>query len=229
MLIELSYVLSNVMPKWPTNPSETPDQVLSFDAGDLCNASSIYHHMHNGTHVDAPRHFSEHGKSIVELPIDLFYYQSPLFLTIEKGKGEYIEVADLASFEPRLQDADILCIYTGYSKLREKDPEGFVDNFPAFNEESALYLRTNFPQLKAIALDVISVDSAVTGPPNGFPAHKALLDTTDEIRDRTLLLYEDVNLAKLLGYEDAIQEICAFPIRWEGAEAAPVNMVAVVP
>lgn len=228
MLIECSYVMSNDMPKWPTNPSEVPDQVLSFNAGDPCNASSIYHHMHNGTHVDAPKHFSEDGKSIVELPIDLFYYQSPLVLALDKKKGEYIEIADLQPFEADLLEADILCIYTGYSKLREKDPIEFVDNFPAFNQESALYLRRNFPKLKAIALDVISVDSAITGPPNGFPAHKALLDTTEELSNRTLLLYEDVNLKNIVGLEEPIREIIAFPIRWEDAEAAPVNMVAIV-
>jgi pyruvate formate lyase activating enzyme len=35
------------------------------------------------------------------------------------------------------------------------------------------------------------------------------------------------NLKKLLELKGKIRQICAFPVRWEGAEAAPVSMVAV--
>ena len=40
------------------------------------------------------------------------------------------------------------------------------------------------------------------------------------------LLFEDVNIQKLLGVE-RIKEICAFPIRFSQLEAAPVAMVAI--
>ena len=40
------------------------------------------------------------------------------------------------------------------------------------------------------------------------------------------VLFEDVNIQKLLGVE-RIKEICAFPIRFSQLEAAPVAMVAI--
>lgn len=54
----------------------------------------------------------------------------------------------------------------------------------------------------------------------------ALLETNSEQKERTLLLFEDVNIQKLLGVE-RIKEICAFPIRFSQLEAAPVAMVAI--
>lgn len=227
MFTEISYILGPSIPKWPANPSEIPYITQSFEKGDPCNASSVYHHMHNGTHVDAPKHFSKNGKGIVDIPIEDFYYTSPLVITLKKGKGEFITKAELEKFEPEILKADILCIYTGYSDLRVTDPIAYVDNFPSFSSEAARYLRIAFPSLKAIALDAISVDNAITGPSEGFPVHKAFLEKLNEQDPRTLLLFEDVNLKKLIEIQEPIRAICAFPVRWEAAEAAPVSMVAI--
>lgn len=68
--------------------------------------------------------------------------------------------------------------------------------------------------------------SAITGEDEGFPCHHALLETNSEQKERTLLLFEDVNIQKLLGVE-RIKEICAFPIRFSQLEAAPVAIVAI--
>jgi len=226
MLTEISYTLGETIPKWPSNPSEAPYIIQSFKNGDPCHATSIYHHMHNGSHVDAPKHFSINGRGIVDIPIEDFYYTAPVLITLRMGKGELISRKDLEGFEENILQADILCIYTGYSDIRENDPDAYVDDFPAFSADAALYIRNGFPKLKAIALDVISFDSSILGPKDGFPAHKALLDTKDGLSSRTLLLYEDINLKILSELNSPIQTIMAFPIRWEDAEAAPVCMVA---
>ena len=110
--------------------------------------------------------------------------------------------------------------------MRDISPEDFVDNFPCMEVMAAKYLRKEFPELKAIAMDSISYDSAITGGDEGFPCHHALLETNSEQKERTLLLFEDVNIQKLLGVE-RIKEICAFPIRFSQLEAAPVAMVAI--
>jgi len=227
MLTEISYILSEASPKWPTNPMERYEINNSISAGDVCTTSSVYHHFHNGTHVDAPKHFSKNGRSVVDMPIEDFYYTSPLILSISKRKGEVINKEELQQHEKELEKADILCLYTGYADFRDSKPVEYIDNFPCLSVEAARYLRTGFPQLKAIALDVISVDSATNGPPAGFPVHKMLLDEVADGNFRTLLLYEDVNLKKLVEIKQPIQAICAFPIRWKDAEAAPVNMVAI--
>ena len=51
MLIELSYIISLDMPKWPTNPAERIEYNTVIQNGDPSNASSVFHHLHTGTHV----------------------------------------------------------------------------------------------------------------------------------------------------------------------------------
>lgn len=227
MLIELSYVMSQTAPKWPTNPDERYYAVTSQAQGDASTASSVYHHLHNGTHVDAPRHFDMKGATIEQLPIEDFYFKKPYVLKLSKGKGEQITMEDIKEKKRELAECDILLIYTGYSRLRNQNPGEFANDFPYLSLEFARYLRKELPKLKAVAVDVLSVDSPVKGEQMGFPAHHTLLEMNEENPERTLRIFEDVNISRLLDI-DCIKEICAFPIRWEGIEAAPVAMVAVV-
>lgn len=44
MLIELSYIISLDMPKWPTNPAERIEYNTVIQNGDPSNASSVFHH-----------------------------------------------------------------------------------------------------------------------------------------------------------------------------------------
>ena len=87
MITEISYILDADMPRWPTNPAERLEKVLSFENGDPNNAFSCYHHMHNGTHVDAPGHFSRGARMIEEIPVEDFYYTNPVLLDFPRGKG----------------------------------------------------------------------------------------------------------------------------------------------
>lgn len=224
MLIEMSYVMDSGMPKWPTNPEDRLSWELSFKNGDPNNASSVFHHMHSGTHVDAPAHFSPDGKTIEKIPVEDFCYCSPFVLEIAKGKGERIEKEDLEKYKPQVEDADLLLIYTGNGSLRKREPDSYVDRFPCFSVEAAKYLRMGFPKLKGIAVDFVGVDSGTDGMKEGFPVHHAFLDTIENVR--TLLLYEDVNVEEILPYKNRIKRITAYPVRWAGAEAAPVAMVA---
>jgi len=227
MLIELSYILNETMPKWPTNPSEKYHVDAAPERGDANNASSVYHHLHNGTHVDAPHHFDPTGRTIDQLPVEDFYYTAPYVLELPKKKGETVDLADLRAHEREIKNCDILLIYTGYCDLRQTDPAAFADDFPSIAPDAARALRKEFPKLKAVALDFLSADSCVTASRTGFPSHHALLDYNEKNPERTLLIFEDVNVKKLLNVEN-VREICAFPIRWAGLEAGPVAMVAVV-
>jgi len=76
-----------------------------------------------------------------------------------------------------------------------------------------------------VALDSLSVDSPVTADKTGYPAHHCLLETSAAHPQRTLLIYEDVNVKKLRNV-GRLSAICAFPLRFAGLEASPVSMVA---
>ncbi len=48
----------------------TLDRVKSIEAGDSYNLSNLSMCLHNGTHVDAPFHFLEKGKTIEQIPLE---------------------------------------------------------------------------------------------------------------------------------------------------------------
>ncbi len=228
MLLELSYPFAGNEPKWPTNPNDSYVWESSTRRGNDCNASTITHHMHNGSHVDAPRHFTKDGLTIDQIPIENFCYEAPLVIKIPKSKGGRIRKADLEPYKDQLINCDILLVYTGYADLRYSDPKAFIDDFPCWGSDACTYLRKEFPKLKAIAMDVLSVDSAVSGTEEGFPAHHALLDVNEKNPERTLLIFEDINTKKLFEAGQTPKAIYAFPVRFTGLEAAPVSMVALL-
>jgi len=227
MLIEISYPLSPEAPKWPTNPDEEYFSVSEQTNGDVSTTSSVYHHLHNGTHFDAPRHFDINGVTIDQLPVEDFYFEKPFVLKLNKKQGEMVTLEDAEPYMDKISECDLLMVYTGYSVHREKNPVQFMNDFPYLSPELARYIRKNLTNIKGIAMDVLSVDSAVLGIEMGFPAHHALLETNDIYPERTLRVFEDVNIGLLLEYE-TIQSVSAFPVRWVGLEAAPAAIVAKV-
>ena len=222
MLVELSYEYSETMPVYPGSPKEQFDRNNQMGRGDHCNTSIITHYLHGGTHVDAPFHFYNKGKTIEQIPIADFVYQRPLLIQKALQKSEFIEPEDLQDSGDELYSADILLFHTGYCKLRN-NAAAYADDFPALSEAAAKFIRTELLNVKAVAIDVLSIESAVLGPRENFTVHKTLLD--GELYDtRPLLIYEDVNTGKILN--QTVKTIYAFPLRLKGLEASPVNIVA---
>lgn len=51
-------------PAYPGDPVPEKEEILAIRKGDVCNLTYLKMCAHNGTHMDAPKHFSEGGKSI---------------------------------------------------------------------------------------------------------------------------------------------------------------------
>ena len=71
MIIDISQeVLSCKV--FPGDPVPTVECIQSIEQGDSCNLTAFSMCSHNGTHVDAPLHFIENGKTIGEVGLDPF-------------------------------------------------------------------------------------------------------------------------------------------------------------
>ena len=57
---------------YPGDPSPKREIMLKISDGAVCNLSAFSMCAHNGTHVDAPLHFLEDGKSIDRIDLDRF-------------------------------------------------------------------------------------------------------------------------------------------------------------
>jgi arylformamidase len=62
MFINLSYVMSEDMPVFSTNPKVKFEPVLRIANGDNTNVSMLHLFTHNGTHMNAPWHWNPEGR-----------------------------------------------------------------------------------------------------------------------------------------------------------------------
>lgn len=52
---------------FPGDPQPVMERAMSIEKGDICNLTKFEMCAHNGTHVDAPFHFEQDGKTIDEV------------------------------------------------------------------------------------------------------------------------------------------------------------------
>lgn len=57
---------------YPGDPKPRREVLSSIDAGAAYELSALYMCAHNGTHIDAPRHFIKGGRTVDEIPLDAF-------------------------------------------------------------------------------------------------------------------------------------------------------------
>ena len=57
---------------FPGDPAPEGKRIMSMEDGDVCNLSTLFMCAHNGTHTDAPAHFFIDGRTIDQIPIDIF-------------------------------------------------------------------------------------------------------------------------------------------------------------
>lgn len=55
---------------YPGDPEPNKEVLCSIDMGDVCNLTALSLCAHNGTHIDAPYHFFNKGKTIDRLPLE---------------------------------------------------------------------------------------------------------------------------------------------------------------
>ncbi len=223
MLIELSYPLSEDSPVYPGSPAERFRAINRISNGDDCNTTVIEHYIHAGTHVDAPFHFSATGKTIDLLPIEDFCYERVALVDCPLEKSGLVSRNQIKNC-PDAENAEILFLDTGYASRRGKKKE-YCDDFPALSEEAALFIRTELLNVKAVAIDSLSIESAVLGAVNGFSVHRTLLDPGVS-EARPVIIFEDVNIELLRGKN--VLRVYAFPLRLKGVDGSPVNIVAEV-
>ena len=57
---------------FPGDPKPKKDELLKISNGDICNLTAFYMCAHNGTHIDAPYHFLQNGKTVDSLSPEAF-------------------------------------------------------------------------------------------------------------------------------------------------------------
>jgi arylformamidase len=221
----LSYNLKADAPVWPGSPpAAITERVGSIARGDNSNVTVIHLFSHSGTHLDAPKHFNDEGACAYELPIENYIFFSPLVVEVPKRDQGAILQEELEPYAERLAQADLVLLRTGWSRMRDSDGERYSSKGPFLDPAAARYLIDNYPNLKGVAIDAISI-ATPDFPKEAVQTHR-ILTGVGRADKRFLLILEDLRIDADLGNATRIY---SWPLLIEGSDGSPCTIVAEFP
>ena len=214
----LSYPLDAVIPVYGGMESITPEKIKSIRKGDSANTYVFTLQNHWGTHVDAPNHFFEHGKRIIDYEADFWIFQKPQIISLVLRPSELLTCDDW--LDEISKETDLLLLSAGWSSQR--DSAVYHSHNPGIHPDVAFHLRGNFPRLRAVGIDWISV-SPYRHREIGRSVHRAFLDPQGE--SEPILIFEDMDLS---GDLTNLLQVAAFPLRMVQLDSAPCTVIGIM-
>jgi arylformamidase len=209
--IDLTYNLEPTTPVYPGYPP-VEIQVLEStrytrpDGQRTLNSSRISIGNHCGTHMDAPFHFFEQGRTIDQIDLDQCAGRALLIRMKNIVENGGIDAHQLNGHRARLQELRKVIFETGWSKRWGQSD--YFTHHPVISPEAAEFLIECGVHL--VGVDVPSVDR----PP--FPVHLALLA-------KGILIVE--NLTNLSAIKSDVVQFVAVPLKITGRDGSPVRAI----
>jgi len=204
-IIDITVPLTIEMPIWPGCKGIWITHIMRLENGDSSNVSRLDINLHTGTHVDAPRHFLQNGKTVEHLPLDVLV-----------GPSYVAHLPDATDVTPRnLTDLNLpsgikrLLLRTRNSELWAAGTIEFREDFAALTHEAAQWIVDK--GIKLIGVDYLSVQRS-----------------SDDSRTHQILLGADTVVLEGLNLSNVkagFYELICLPLRIVGAEAAPARAI----
>lgn len=207
-IFDISLTLSPELPTWPGDDPFDLEQVESMDNGADANVSRLSTGVHIGTHVDAPHHFLNDGRTVEELPLDIL--TGPCYVTQLPDGVEAITADALEGISLPREPARIL-FGTSNSRLWARGETEFQEDFVAVTEDGAEWLVEHGIQL--VGVDYLSVAPYS----DSTPTHRVLLQAG-------VVVVEGLDLSAVpRGFYD----LYCLPLKLLGAEGAPARAILI--
>ena len=188
---------------------------------------------HNATHVDAPWHYNsriggERAQTIDELPLDWFYGPGLVLDMTAKDEGETVDVADvegeLGRIGHELNAGDIVLVRTGRDVYAEE--AHYIALGPGVTAGATRWLFDR-------GVRVMGIDAWGWDGPLHLQAQAALERDEPGIfwaAHQADLPYSQIERLVNLGeLPPSGFDVACFPLKIEGASAAPARVVALLP
>jgi kynurenine formamidase len=233
-LVDLSHTYGENTLYWPTSPSAFEKQTLAFgddETGYFYSAYSVCTPEHGGTHIDAPVHFAESGRSTDEIPLTSLIAPAIVIdvtASADEDRNYRVSAADVAAFEEvhgLIPEGSIVLARTGWSRfwpdamtyLGDDTPGDATKlQFPGFGADAVRVLAED-RGVAMIGIDTASIDY---GKSQDFMAHR--VGAAENVANLENL----TNLGELPATGSFVM---ALPMKIEGGSGGPVRVVALVP
>lgn len=235
-LLDMTYTFDENTIYWPTAEPFTLKKLdWGVSEGGWWYASNNYGASeHGGTHVDAPIHFAEKGKTIDQIPLDDWIGPAVKIDVVSKclnNRDYLLTIEDIKQWETKygiIPDNAWVLMYTGIDTKFYPDKEKVLGitktgkdalpelSFPGFSVQTAEFL-LNERNIKGIGLDTPSIDY---GKSKDFKVHRICFAANK------LAIENIANLDKL-PVKGAI--LYAIPMLIKDGTGAPARVFAVLP
>jgi arylformamidase len=200
-IIDISRRLENGMPVWPGDTLFHYEVSWSKAESGSVNVGSLSMSTHTGTHVDAPFHFDDDGKRIIELDLEL--YIGPVRVLDMTGKKS-IGAKDL-------EDVDLEGMKRVLFRTRSwQNATEFPEKIPHLEADLGPFLAER--GIRLIGVDVPSVD----------PIDSKDLHAHHSLNHNGIHILESVLLDKV---EPGDYELIALPLPLVEGDGSPVRAV----
>lgn len=197
--IDITQPLTNDIAHWPGDEPFQYETTVTKEQSGSVNIGRIISSTHTGTHVDAPFHFLQDGKRILDLDIERYI-----------GPCEVIDVSAFSTINEVALRAVItsptkrLLIKTALPNV----PQRFPDKVPPITPDGAAYMASLGVQL--VGVDVPSVDPLDS---KELAGHHALYDHDIYILENVMLDQVDIGTYDLIALPLALAEGDGSPVR----------------
>jgi kynurenine formamidase len=233
-IVDLSHALGASTLFWPTSPSKFTLQKLAFGktaTGYFYATNAFCTPEHGGTHLDAPIHFSENGRTTEKIPLEQLVAQAVVIDIVAKAAANRDYRAtfdDVRQFEKQygtIAQGTIVLLRTGWSRhwpnakaYLGDDTAGDASrlSFPSYGVDAAKLL-VDDRGVAAIGIDTASIDY---GRSTDFAVHRVAAA-------RNVPGLENLTNLDQLPARGAV--VIALPTKIEGGSGGPLRAIALVP
>jgi len=233
-VVDLTYAFDEHTLYWPNSPSGFELKRLAYGptpGGYFYSANLYSAPEHGGTHIDAPIHFSEHGRTLDAIPPQQLIAPAVVLDITSKTAADpdyrltADDVRDWERAHGRIEDGTIVLLRTGWGARYGNrkayfgdDTPGATDklHFPSFGADAAKLL-VNERHAGAIGVDTASIDY---GQSKDFIVHQIANGANVPGLE---------NIANLERVPARGATVIALPMKIAGGSGGPLRIVALLP
>ncbi len=208
-VIDLTHTLNSDISVYPGSEKPKFTEVLTIEKNGAAE-KLIEVYTHSGTHMDAPAHMCENGKTLDQFnPSD--FLGKALIIDVTHLEDR-IGFEDILPFGPWLSDVKFVFFRTGWSKYWGTDK--YLKGYPVLTKKAANWLCEQ--RVRGVGVDTLSVDALDT---DEYPVHKILLGCD-------MFIIE--NLTGLEVLPEKHIEVACLPMKIEKSDGAPARVIALL-
>jgi len=204
-IYDISVPVSENTPVWPGDRQPEFPRVSRIQNGESVNLTEIHSSVHIGTHVDAPRHITDGGLTIDQIPLQKL---SGLCRVVELNQTREIDRHILSHFS--WVGVEKVLLKTRNSEFWQNPQHIFQADFAALTPDGAEFLLKTGVHL--VGIDYLSIDLYEN---SDLPVHHLLLENN-------VVIVEGLNLADI---RPGDYEFFCFPVKINGSDGAPARAV----